>query len=317
MTEPDDSEVPPLFAAMKALDEAAATHHLVLDRLQGAFEEGYRLDEELRRVDPDDDQKLLPLAQALAFAVTLTQSLANREQRARLELRRAQTALAEVRALLYHARFRESVTALEDDAISLHLTLRSQSEALRTSLERHGRLADDVAFFERLVPHLPEARTAATSEWTAAIGKTGSELLRTVALGMESRKLPAAPTRDAGQPDPPADFLSLLREDLPDARPHAAAPRPPVGARPPQPRSPEQRRPEPRSSPAAPAPGAQRVPAAASAAPDPSPRPAEPSKGLWSWLRPTRSQGVEESGPSSAAEAQAARGATKKKGRPL
>jgi hypothetical protein len=216
------SALTPVLAAMNALDEAVANHHRILDRLQGAFEEGVRLDSELRRIDPADDNAMLPVAQALAFAVTLTQSLANREMRARLEVRRRQEALAQVRRNEYLLQFAELRLLLEDDAARMHVEVREHEEALRQRVAQHGRLLAEAELLAKALPEEPAVRELLVTDWSDAVGSCCARSPRVPSGSSPSRwwcaRRPIGPrcSRRARPPPPPP---------LPPPPPRPRAPR--------------------------------------------------------------------------------------------
>jgi len=211
-------DLPLVLAAMAALDATVAAHRAVLDRLQAAFDEGVRLDEELRRTSHGDEAGVLPLAQSLAFAVALTQSLSFREARARAEVGRAQAALAEARRQDLMVRFAEVQLALADDTTALARTLREHEEELRRLLQRSGQLHGEAAFLAGALAHDPGARALLTPGWEKArtTAACGPAFLRALADCMEGQilegqlALPPEPGRALLPPHPLGDPLDQL-----------------------------------------------------------------------------------------------------------
>lgn len=242
MTEDLQPAVPPVLAAMAALDEAVAAHRFVAERFQGAAEEVERLDEQLRRCDPEDEERLLPLAQALGFAVSLAQSLARREERARLALGQAQRALAGVRREELRLHAAELRAELEQDAASIVEALQGWEGEVRARLDRHKALAAEVAMVERVSAEGPLLQAPPATPWTAAAAASGAELWSAVAGGLREvagAALPAAPALPPHAPPPPEPLPQAAGvARLPAAR--VLLPLPPEPARPAPPREPEE-----------------------------------------------------------------------------
>jgi hypothetical protein len=211
---------------MAALDAMSAAHRKILDRLQAAFDEGVRLDEQLRRTEHADEAAVEPLAQALAFAVTLTQSLSIREARARAEVGRAQARLAETRRQELLLRFAEVQLALADDAVALARTLRKHEEEVRSLLWRSGQLNGEAAFLASALSQDPQVLALMTPGWNqASAAGSGPAFLRALADCLEDQ--PALLEENAAPPpallaqnpvDDPVDHLLEEPTASPPAR---------------------------------------------------------------------------------------------------
>jgi hypothetical protein len=178
-----ENSLPPVFAAMAALDEAIAAHNVLLERLAGAMEEGTRLDEQLRRIDWADQEKLIGAAQALAFAVALVQSIAAREARARIAMHRAQADLVETRRVENRARLEELRTELETDAASIWDFVGRFEAEVRARLEEHAKLAAEMQFVASAAGE-PQNTTPAAARLAPALGKSGPNLWNALAGGV-------------------------------------------------------------------------------------------------------------------------------------
>jgi hypothetical protein len=178
-----ENSLPPVFAAMAALDEAIAAHNVLLERLAGAMEEGTRLDEQLRRIDWADQEKLIGAAQALAFAVALVQSIAAREARARIAMHRAQADLVETRRVENRARLEELRTERETDAASIWDFVGRFEAEVRARLEEHAKLAAEMQFVASAAGE-PQNTTPAAARLAPALGKSGPNLWNALAGGV-------------------------------------------------------------------------------------------------------------------------------------
>ena len=203
MPESNKPPLPPVFAAMGAQDEAVAAHAALVYRLAVAVEEGTRADEQLRRTDPDDEEKLLAAARRLASAVAQVQNLAWREELARTEMQQAQEALAAARTAQNRTRLEQLRIELEIDAASIW-DLAGQFEAqVRARLDAHGQLAAEMQFVAEAIGERSGAVLAADM-LTPALSASGPALWNALAGGVRQRhdrhELPAAPAASLPAP---------------------------------------------------------------------------------------------------------------------
>lgn len=178
--------LPPVFAAMAAQDEAVAAHAALVHRLAVAVEEGTGADEQLRRTNPDDDEKLLAAARRLASAIAQVQNLAWREELARTEMKKAQEALAAARIAQNRMRLEQLRIELEIDAASIW-DLAGQFEAqVRARLDAHGQLAAEMQFVAEAIGERSGAVLAADM-LTPALSASGPALWSALAGGVRQR----------------------------------------------------------------------------------------------------------------------------------
>jgi len=233
----------PVLAAMSAMDDAIAAHRLFAERLAGAIEEANRLDEQLRRIDPAQEAELYSAAQQFAFAVTLVQRIAWREQRARLEMARAQDALEEARRKGHKAQLENLRVELEIDAASIWDLVGQFELQLRERLDRHAAIAEELQFSAKAAGE-PQLAALEASALVPALGASGPDLFRALASGVKEHRTPASVVRRAAvEPLPPAAIeLSRASVEPPTdppapisapTLPKAPLPKAPVSAPPP------------------------------------------------------------------------------------
>jgi hypothetical protein len=234
----------PVLAAMSAMDDAIVTHRLFEERLNGAIEEATRLDEALRKIDPAQEQELYQAAQKLAFAVTLVQRIAFREERARLEMRRAQEALEQARRLGHKAHLEHLRVELTIDAASIWDLVGQFELQLRERLQKHAEIAQDMQFAAAAAgePELPALESAAL---TPALGASGPDLFRALASGVPARPAPLPLPKIAPViSEPPVSEQPITEPPAPILR-HAAvqplSPQPPASGPPSAPPTPRGR----------------------------------------------------------------------------
>ena len=207
--------IPRVLAAMAALDDAVVTHKLLSDRLKAANDEAEHLDEQLRRVDPDNRDALLQAAQRFAVALSLAQRIAWREERARRDLTRAQTALDLVRRADHKAHLERLRIELTIDAASIWDTVGRFEQQLRERLEQHAALAQQLALASRATGAALKQLTA----WAPALGTSGPALWRALADGVR-------PPEDATPYSPldrePPDEIDLALRPAPRTQPPRA-----------------------------------------------------------------------------------------------
>jgi hypothetical protein len=209
----------PVLAAMAALDDATSAHELFVERLASAMDEAGRLDDQLRRVDRNNEEALLAAAQKYAFAITVAQRAAWREQRARLEMRRAQDALEAARRKAHREQLDSLRVELEIDAASIWDEVGQFEARLRQRLERHAAIAAELQFAAHASGEqkaLPPASTL-----VPALGTSGPDLFRALATGVKEHQ--QHPIRVERPPEP----IAAIRVDSPRVVRHASPIEPP------------------------------------------------------------------------------------------
>jgi hypothetical protein len=181
--EKTDKLLPPVFAAMSALDEAIAEHDLLVERLATAMQEGARLDEELRAVDFDDHERLAVATKAMAFAVSMVQRIAWKEEAARKAMEHAQQALVTARKVQSRARSELLRIELEIDAASIWDMVGQFEAKVRGRLEEHAKIAADMNFAAHAAGEESVAALEA-STLVPALGTSGPDLWNALAGGV-------------------------------------------------------------------------------------------------------------------------------------
>jgi hypothetical protein len=231
MEEIQKRPVPLVFSAMAAMDQAVAAHRMLAERLAAAFDEAGRFDEALRRADPADEPALTEAARKLGLAVGLVQKLASLEERARLEVRRAQTALNDVRRTDHRGRVERLRVELEIDAASIWDLVGQFEAQMRTRLDQHAGIAAELAFSAQAAGE-PGLAAPEASTWTRALGTSGPELLDALATGV--RQLQQAGTTmvrtatPVARIEPDAGMKVVLGKRIEKPAPPRSAPRPPA-----------------------------------------------------------------------------------------
>jgi len=183
MPDTTDKLLPPVFAAMSALNAAVAEHDLLVERLAIAMQEGARLDEELRAVDFEDHEKLAVAAKALAFAVSMVQRIAWKEEAARQAIERTQQALATARKVQSRARSELLRIELEIDAASIWDMVGQFEAKVRARLEEHAKIAAEMNFAANAAGERSNAALEA-STLVPALGTSGPDLWNALAGGV-------------------------------------------------------------------------------------------------------------------------------------
>jgi hypothetical protein len=181
--EKTDKLLPPIFAAMSALDEAIAEHDLLVERLATAMQEGARLDEELRAVDFEDHEKLAVATKAMEFAVSMVQRIAWKEEAARKAMEHAQQALVTARKVQSRARSELLRIELEIDAASIWDMVGQFEAKVRGRLEEHAKIAADMNFAAHAAGEESVAALEA-STLVPALGTSGPDLWSALAGGV-------------------------------------------------------------------------------------------------------------------------------------
>jgi hypothetical protein len=183
MPDAKDKLIPPVLAAMSALDEAVAEHELLVERLANAMQEGVRLDEELRSVELSDHEKMSFATKALAFQVSVVQRIAWKEESARRSRESAQLALVQARKVQSRARSELLRIELEIDAASIWDMVGQFEAKVRLRLEDHAKIASEMSFASAAAG---EQSTAALEAATLApaLGMSGPDLWSALAGGV-------------------------------------------------------------------------------------------------------------------------------------
>ncbi|HEX4383030.1 MAG TPA: hypothetical protein VH083_08785, partial [Myxococcales bacterium] len=183
MPDANDKLIPPVLAAMSALDQAVAEHELLVERLAGAMQEGVRLDEELRAVDFNDHVKMGVATKALAFQVSVVQRIAWKEETARRGRDGAQQALVQARKAQSLARSELLRIELEIDAASIWDMVGQFEAKVRGRLEEHAKIASEMNFAAAAAGEQSSAALEAAS-LTPALGTSGPDLWSALAGGV-------------------------------------------------------------------------------------------------------------------------------------
>jgi hypothetical protein len=239
MPDAKDKLIPPVLAAMSALDEAVAEHELLVERLANAMQEGVRLDEELRSVEFSDHEKMSVATKALAFQVSVVQRIAWKEESARRSRESAQLALVQARKVQSRARSELLRIELEIDAASIWDMVGQFEAKVRLRLEDHAKIASEMNFASTAAG---EQSTAALEAATLApaLGMSGPDLWSALAGGVRQLydhngaplpgSIPPPSRADFERPVEPAKALPAVAAAKPDLiiaaiKPAAVAPR--------------------------------------------------------------------------------------------
>jgi hypothetical protein len=183
MPDANDKLIPPVLAAMSALDEAVAEHELLVERLANAMQEGVRLDEELRGVEFKDHERMAAATQALAFQVSVVQRISWKEEGARRSRESAQLALVQARKVQSRARSELLRIELEIDAASIWDMVGQFEAKVRLRLEEHAKIASEMNFAAAAAGEQSNAALEAAS-LAPALGTSGPDLWSALAGGV-------------------------------------------------------------------------------------------------------------------------------------
>ena len=183
MPDAKDKLIPPVLAAMSALDEAVAEHELLVERLANAMQEGVRLDEELRSVEFNDHERMATATKALAFQVSVVQRIAWKEESARRSRESAQLALVQSRKVQSRARSELLRIELEIDAASIWDMVGQFEAKVRLRLEDHAKIAGEMNFAAAAAGEQSNAALEAAT-LAPALGMSGPDLWSALAGGV-------------------------------------------------------------------------------------------------------------------------------------
>lgn len=184
MAEHADKLLPRVLSAMAALDGASAAHDRLTEQLGRATLEAVRLEDALRTIDLHDAIRLEAAARAYADAVAAVQRLAFRLKASRESVEHAQAALVQARKEDCHARAEMLRIELEIDAASIWDAVGRFEQQVRSRLEEHARIAEEMQFAAAAAGE-PGAVALQASTLAPALGTSGPDLWSALAGGVK------------------------------------------------------------------------------------------------------------------------------------
>jgi hypothetical protein len=183
MPEASDKLLPPVLLAMSALDDAISEHGVLAERLANAVRDATRLDEHLRRIGFEEHENLKAATKALAFAISMVQRIAWREEAARAAKERAQERLLEIRKAQNRSRSELLRIELEIDAASIWDMVGRFEAQVRARLTEHAKIAAEMNFAASAAGE-PSAAALEAASLAPALGTSGPELWSALAGGV-------------------------------------------------------------------------------------------------------------------------------------
>jgi len=179
-----DKLLPRVLSAMAALDGASAAHDRLTEQLGRATQDAIRLEEALRDIDFHDSIRLEAAARAYADGVGTVQRLAFRLKSSREAVENAQAALVQARKDDSHERAEMLRIELEIDAASIWDAVGRFEQQVRSRLEEHARIAEEMRFAATAAGEAGAVALEA-STLAPALGTSGPDLWSALAGGVK------------------------------------------------------------------------------------------------------------------------------------